>query len=154
VTGSPYYWAFVGVVTLGFAAVDILALSRRELGRPQGVAVAIYMTAWVVLLGLSLPVAPLGSLWWLFPAALRIAVVVAFAGGQVLAAAVRTEQGIVHPETRVATPPAHKLTEAELRTVEAYDAKWQAEDRERNRERELRERIRHEEQSRPTRPSH
>ncbi len=33
-----------------------------------------------------------------------------------------------------ATVPKHKLTEEELRVAEAYDAQWQIEDRQRNRE--------------------
>jgi len=83
-----------------------------------------------------LPIAPLGSLWWVFPAAVRIAVVAMFAGGQILAEAVRVEQAITHPEQRhvPATVPKHKLTEEELRVAEAYDAQWQIEDRQRNRE--------------------
>ncbi len=134
--GSPYYWAFVAAITLAFAVIDISALSQRSMGRAHGLAVAIYIATWGVVGGLSLPIAPLGSLWWVFPAAVRIAVVAMFAGGQILAEAVRVEQAITHPEQRhvPATVPKHKLTEEELRVAEAYDAQWQIEDRQRNRE--------------------
>jgi hypothetical protein len=135
VIGSGYYWAVVAVLTVGFGVVDVVALSRREMGRAQGLAVAVYLTSWVIVAGLSFPIAPLGSMWWLFPAAARIAVFVIFAGGQILAAAARAEQRVVHPEKKQWTGslPKHKLTEAELREAEANDAQWQIEDRERNR---------------------
>jgi predicted Zn-dependent protease with MMP-like domain len=153
VIGSPYYWAFVGAITLAFAVIDLIALSRRDMGRPQGVAIAIYVTAWVVVSGLSLPIAPLGSLWWVFPAAVRIAVSTMLVGGQILAGTVRAEQAIVHHERQQAPPtrPRRELSEAELRVADAYDALWQVEDRQRNHERELRKRRRGAPRSRSTR---
>ena len=134
--GSPYYWAFVAAITGAFAVIDISALSRRSMGRAHGLAVAVYVATWVIVAGLSLPIAPLGSLWWVFPAAVRIAVVAMFGGGQILAEAVRVEQAITHPEQRdlPAAVPKHELTEEELRAAETYDAQWQIEDRQRNRE--------------------
>ena len=142
--GSPYYWALVAAITVAFAVVDVIALSRREMGRAQGVAIAVYVATWAIVVGLSLPIAPLGSLWWVFPAAVRIAVAAMFAGGQFLAGAFRVEQSIVHPEQRPkpVVVPKHKLTEEELRVAEAFDAQWQLEDRQRNHDRELLERGR------------
>src|SRR5438105_8037297 len=96
--GSPWYWAIVGAATLFFAIVDLIALSRREMGRAHGFALAVYLSAWVVVVGLGLPIAPLGSLWWVFPAAIRIAAAVIFGGGQLLAEALRAERRLVHHE--------------------------------------------------------
>jgi hypothetical protein len=90
-----------------------------------------------------LPVAPLGALWWVFPAAVRVAVGCMFVGGQILGEAFRGEQTLVHPELREKRVPKHRLTAEELAVAETYDAQWQAEDRERNRERALQERHRH-----------
>ena len=96
VLGSPYYWAFVVALTVAFSVVDFFALDPRELGRKQGWAVALYVGSWGIVIGLSLPVAPLGSVWWMFPAAFRIAVAAAVVGGHVLAGAVRVEQRHEH----------------------------------------------------------
>ena len=135
--GSPYYWAFVVVITVAFAVVDFEALRRRTMSRMHGAAVAVYCLTWVVIAGLGLPIAPLGSLWWLFPAAVRIAAAVAFAGGSLLAELARAEQKLVHPELHhEVTYPKHKLTADELREAEAYDDEWQREDRARNRRRQ------------------
>jgi hypothetical protein len=155
VIGSPYYWAFVGAITLAFAVIDLNALSRRTMTRAHGAAVAVYVTTFVIVGGLSLPVAPLGSLWWVFPAAVRIAVFATIVGGQLLAGAVLAEQAIVHPQRRPPAVPQGRLTEAELRDAEAYDSQWQIEDRQRNRERELDERELHERRRRDahSRPS-
>lgn len=133
---TPYYWAMVAVLALAFAAVDLEALRRRSFSRWHGVSVAVYVVAWVVVAGLGLPVAPLGSLWWVFPVTVRVAAVGIFAGGQLLAGLVREEQSLAHPEPRPPKlMPEPRLSEAELRTAEEYDAQWQLEDRERNRER-------------------
>ena len=138
--GSPYYWAFVAVATLAFALVDLEALRRRRMSRWHGMSVAVYVAVWVIVIGLGLPIAPLGSLWWIFPAAVRIAVAVAFGGGQLIAGVIREEPLIVHPERRPPKLPHREVSEAELRDGEAFDAQWQIEDRTRNRVRELRER--------------
>jgi len=90
--GSPYYWTFVVVLTVSFSVVDFFALDPRELGRKQGWAVAIYVGTWGIVMGLSLPVAPIGSTWWVFPWAFRIAVAIAIIGGHVLAGSFRAEQ--------------------------------------------------------------
>jgi hypothetical protein len=132
---TPYYWAMVAVLALAFAAVDLEALRRRSFSRWHGVSVAVYVAAWVVVAGLGLPVAPLGSLWWVFPVAMRLAVLAVFGGGQLLAGLVREEQSLAHPEQRPPKLPEPRLSEAELRTAEEYDAEWQLEDRERNRKR-------------------
>ena len=81
--GSPYYWAFVVALAVAFSVVDFFALDPRELGRKQGWAVALYVASWGILIGLSLPIAPVGSLWWTFPWAFRIAVAAALVGGHV-----------------------------------------------------------------------
>lgn len=133
---TPYYWAVVGMLTLAFAAVDMEALRRRSFSRWHGASVAVYVVAWVIVGGLGLPVAPLGSLWWVFPVAVRVAAVAIFAGGQLLAGVVREEQSLAHPDRRPPMLPEPRLSEAELQTAEEYDAQWQVADRERNRERE------------------
>ena len=140
VIGSPYYWALVGAITLVFTGIDLLALSPRNMGRAQGVAIALFVGSWGIVIGLSLPLRPLGSLWWVFPFAFRIAVSVMLFGGNLLAGAIRTEQAIVHPERRPPEVHMRKVRDDELREGEAYDAQWQLEDRRRNRERELHER--------------
>jgi len=136
VIGSPYYWAFVASITLLFAAIDLEALRSRSFSRFHGLAVALYVGAWGVV-SLSLPVTPVGAMWWLFPAAVRIAFSVMFAGGQLLAELVREEQALAHPERRPPAVPVRKVSEDELRAGELYDDQWQIEDRERNRMREL-----------------
>jgi hypothetical protein len=133
--GSPYYWAFVAAITVAFAAIDLEALRRREMSRLHGASVALYAGGWVIVVGLGLPVAPLGPVWWVFPAGVRIAVAVMFSGGQLLAEAIREEQRIVHHEQRPANARL-EISEAELSAAEEFDAEWQAEDRRRNRERE------------------
>ncbi|MFL5913304.1 MAG: hypothetical protein ACJ768_22390 [Gaiellaceae bacterium] len=130
--GSTYYWVFVASITASFAVVDFEALRRRSMSRMHGAAVAIYCLAWVVVAGLGLPIAPLGALWWVFPAAVRIAVAVAFVGGDLLAEAAREEQKLAHPELRDPPYPKHKLTAEELREAQGYDERWQREDRARN----------------------
>ena len=127
------------------------------MSRWHGASVAVYIGVWVIVIGLALPIAPLGSVWWIFPAAIRIAVAVIFGGGQLLAGAIREEQLIVHPERRPPVPPRRGVSEAELRAGEDYDAQWQVEERKRNRERELRarqerERRRRDLQSHPPEP--
>jgi len=135
---SPYYWALVAVITLVFTGVDLLALSPRNMGRAQGLAIALFVGSWGILIGLSLPLPPLGSIWWVFPLAFRLAVSVILLGGNVIAGAIRTEQAIVHPERRPPEIHMRKVSDDELREGEAYDAQWQIEDRERNRRRQQR----------------
>ena len=147
--GSPYYWALVAAVTLAFAVVDLEALRRRSMSRWHGASVAVYAGVWVVVVGLGLPVAPLGSVWWIFPVAVRIAVAVIFGGGQLLAGAIREEQLIVHPERRPPALPKRDVSEAELRAGEDYDAQWQVQDRQRNRELRFRARQERERRGRP-----
>ena len=146
VVGSPSYWAVVVALTIAFSVVDFLALDPRNLGRKQGWAVALYIGSWGIVLGLSLPVAPAGSLWWVFPWGLRLAVTIVLIGSALLADAFRAEQAIVHPDAHPPPPPKPRISDAELRSAERYDAQWQAEDRERNREEELQQRLEHEHQ--------
>ena len=40
--GSPYYWAFVGAITLAFAVVDLEALRAHRLSRFHGFSVAVF----------------------------------------------------------------------------------------------------------------
>jgi hypothetical protein len=125
VLGSPYYWVLVGLLTAGFAISDLLALSRRELGRKQGAAIAVYVASWGIVAVLGLPIAPLGSLWWVFPAAIRVAFAVMIIGGELLAEAVRAEQAIEHRhDPKPPSYPEHHLTAEELRTAEQYEAEW------------------------------
>ena len=151
--GSPYYWAVVVAITIAFTVVDLLALSPRNFGRVQGLAVALYIASWGIVLGLSLPIAPLGSLWWVFPWALRLAVTTTLIGGHLLAGAVRAEQAIAHPTLHPPQPRERKLSPAELRRAEAYDAQWQAEDRQRNHELELHQRQEREHRRHVRRPA-
>lgn len=130
------FWVVVAVATLAFAVLDLEALRRRSMSRWHGASVAIYVLAWVIVIGLGLPIAPLGSVWWIFPVAVRIGVAAAFGGGQLLAEVIREEQLIAHPERRPPKLPSHNLSEEELRDAEAYDSEWQIEDRRRNRQRE------------------
>jgi hypothetical protein len=145
VIGSPYYWAGVAALTVAFSVVDFIALDPRDLGRRQGWAVALYIGSWGIVLGLSLPIAPVGSLWWVFPWGLRLAVTAVLIGSTLLAWAARAEQAATHPDAHP-KPPRPRISEAELRAAERYDAEWQAEDRERNREQELHQRLEHEHQ--------
>jgi hypothetical protein len=147
VVGSPYYWAVVALITVAFSVVDFIALDPRDLGRKQGWAVALYVGSWGIVLGLSLPVAPVGSLRWIFPWGLRLAVTAVLIGSTLLAGAARVEQAHTHPELYPPQPPKPQISESEFRAAERYDEQWQAEDRERNREQELHERLEHEHQT-------
>jgi hypothetical protein len=131
---------------LAFSVVDFIALDPRDLGRRQGWAVALYIGSWGIVLGLSLPVAPVGSLWWVFPWGFRIAVTAVLVGSSLLAGAFRVEQAVTHPDAHRSPPPKPRISQAELSAAERYDAQWQAQDRERNRERELHQRLEHEHQ--------
>ena len=91
VIGSPYYWAVVALITVAFSVVDFIALDPRYLGRKQGWAVALYIGSWVIVFGLSLPVAPVGSLMWVFPWGLRLAVTAVLIGSNLLAGAARVQ---------------------------------------------------------------
>ena len=132
VPSSPYYWVIVGALTVAFAIVDLEALRRREMTRWHGFAVAVYVTAWGLVLGWALqPWTP--NIIWFLPAAVRIAIFVVLEGSEVLAAAVRKEQWIAHPERREPKYPPLEISDAQLHAAEEYDAEWQIEDRERNR---------------------
>ena len=130
----------MSAITLMFAVIDLEALRRRSMSRWHGASVAIYIGVWVIVVGLGMPVAPLGSVWWVFPAAIRIAAAVMFGGGQLLAGVIREGWLIRHPDRRLPIVPMRKVSDAELRAAEEYDAQWQIQDRMRNRERELRAR--------------
>jgi hypothetical protein len=98
--GSPYYWAFVGAITLAFAVVDLEALRAHRISRFHGFSVAVYVTVFVIVVGVSWRVGPGATGWWVFPAAVRVAVWAVFIGGQLLAGALRGEQRIVHGKKR------------------------------------------------------
>jgi hypothetical protein len=53
--GSPYYWAFVGAITLAFAVVDLEALRAHRISRFHGFSVALYVV-FVIVIGISWPV--------------------------------------------------------------------------------------------------
>jgi hypothetical protein len=115
----------VGLLTAAFAVADLLALSRRSLGRKQGAAIAVYITAWGVTAVLGLPSAPLGALWWVFPAAIRIAFAAMLVGGELLADVVRAEQAIEHRnDPKPPAYPEHHLTAQEIHDAEAYETEW------------------------------
>jgi len=136
-SGSPWLWIVVGILTAGFALVDLEALRRRSLSRMHGVAVAVYVLAWGSLLVYGLPIAPLGSISYVIPFAARVGAAIVFAGGQLLAEVVREERKLTGGSEQVPPVPHHVLTADELAEAERYDDEWQAEDRER--ERRLRE---------------
>jgi hypothetical protein len=137
VTGSPWFWAVVGLLTAGFALVDLEALRRRSISRLHGAAVAAYVLAWGTLFVYGLPIAPLGALSYVVPFAVRLGVAIVFGGGQLLAGAVREEQKLTGKSEHLPPVPHHVLTEAELAEAERYDDEWQIADR--ARERRLRE---------------
>ncbi len=127
---AAVYWALVGCLTVGFAVADLLALSRRELGRKQGFAIGVYLTAWGLAAVLGLPIAPLGSIWWVFPAAIRIGFAVIVGVGSLLAEGGRLEQSVEHRHDPKPPPnPAHVLTANELHDVELYESLWRARQR-------------------------
>jgi len=88
---SPYYWAVVGAITLVFAAIDLEALRKRKMSRLHGAAIAVYVLSWVLVFGLLR-----NGFAALYPAAIRIAVAVVFAGGQLIAELIRGEQRLAH----------------------------------------------------------
>jgi hypothetical protein len=96
---SPWYWAFVAAITVAFALVDLEALRDRRFSRWHGVSVALYVGAWLIVAGVGLPVGRSPG-WGVFPAALRVAVIAVFVGGQFLAEAIRGEQRLAHRKRR------------------------------------------------------
>lgn len=130
-TGSSWFWVVVGALTAGFALVDLEALRRRSISRLHGVAVATYVLAWGTLFVYGLPIAPLGSLSYVIPFAVRLAATIVFAGGQLLAEAVREEQKLTGKAEKLPPVPHHVLTVDELAEAERYDDEWQIADRER-----------------------
>ena len=136
-SGSPWFWVVVGILTAGFALVDLEALRRRSLSRMHGVAVAAYVLAWGSLLVYGLPIAPLGSISYVIPFAVRVGAAVIFAGGQLVAELVREERKLTGKAQPLPPVPQHVLTADELAEAERYDTEWQVADRER--ERRLRE---------------
>lgn len=133
----PWFWVVVGILTTGFALVDLEALRRRSLSSMHGVAVAAYVLAWGTLLVYGLPIAPLGSISYVIPFAVRAGAAIVFAGGQLLAELVREERKLTGKSERPPPVPHHLLSADELAEAERYDAEWQIADRER--ERRLRE---------------
>jgi hypothetical protein len=125
----------VGTLTLGFAAVDLEAMRRRSMSRLHGVAVAVYVATWGVIFVYGLPVAPLGSLNYVVPFVVRLAVATVFGGGQLLAGLIREERLLTGKAERLPPVPRHELTAEELTEAERYDEEWQREDRRRERER-------------------
>jgi uncharacterized membrane protein len=96
---SPWYWTVVAVTTVAFALIDLEALRDRRFSRWHAVSVVLFVGAWLIVAGVGLPVA--GSPGWgVFPVALRVAVVAIFAGGQLLAQAIRGEQRLAHRTRR------------------------------------------------------
>jgi hypothetical protein len=136
-TGSPWFWVVVGILTTGFALVDVEAMRRRSMSRMHGVAVAAYVLAWGTLFVYGLPIAPLGSISYVIPFAVRVGAAIVFAGGQLLAELVREERKLTGKSEPLPPVPHHLLTAAELAEAERYDDEWQIADRER--ERRLRE---------------
>jgi hypothetical protein len=132
-TGSPWFWVVVGVLTAGFAVVDLEALRRRSISRLHGVAVAAYVLAWGVLAVYGLPIAPLGSLSYVVPFAVRLGAAIVFWGGELLADLVREERKLTGKAERLPPAPQHVLTARELAEAERYDDAWQVADRERER---------------------
>jgi len=132
-SGSPWFWVVVGILTAGFALVDLEALRRRSLSRMHGVAVAAYVLAWGSLLVYGLPIAPLGSISYVIPFAARVGAAIVFAGGQLLAELVREERKLTGRSEQLPPVPHHVLTADELAEAERYDDEWLAEDRERER---------------------
>jgi hypothetical protein len=132
-SGSPWFWVVVGILTAGFALVDLEALRRRSLSRMHGVAVAAYVLAWGSLLVYGLPIAPLGSISYVIPFAARVGAAIVFADGQLLAELVREERKLTGRSEQLPPVPHHVLTADELAEAERYDDEWLAEDRERER---------------------
>jgi hypothetical protein len=137
---SAYYWALVVAITVAFALIDLEAFRRNRWTRWHAFSVWVYAGAWVIVLGVALPIGQGATGWWVFPAAVRVAVIAIFWGGQLLAEGVRGEQWMAHPEQREPPVPPPRISEDELRAAEEYDAQWQLEDRARNHERALHER--------------
>jgi hypothetical protein len=144
VFGSPLYWGALAALALAFGVVDFLTFDRRNLGRPQGWAIALYLMSFAIVGVVVVPLAPVGSRAWLFPLALRIGVTVVVVGGSLLGGGAAMEQNLRHPERRPPIQPKPEISEAELRAAEDYDKQWQAEDRRHNHEVELRSRQEHE----------
>jgi hypothetical protein len=149
--GSPSYWVIVGAASVMVAGLVVFVGSDREELPGYRAAVVLYIIGWGAVGSLSalwllygIKVGPLNEpLGAALPAAVSVAIAASFLGGHLILALAALTIGltavprvIVHPHalwtklTRRERTPA--LTDAELRTAEAYDAKWQMEDRARN----------------------
>lgn len=149
--GSPSYWIVVGASSAVVAGLVLFVGSDREELPGYRAAVVLYIVGWGA-------VGSLPALWLLYgikvgplneplgaalPAAVSVAIAVSFLGGHLILGLAALTIGltalprvVVHPRAlwtklthRERTPA---LTDAELRTAEAYDAEWQIEDRARN----------------------
>jgi hypothetical protein len=146
---SPYYWLGVAALAAVLAvAITAVGNERSDL-RVYRVALAFYVAAWVA--AGTVTAAPLffGSLnvmphwpplWTGLPVGLTVGVLAVLVGGYLVAWLVGARRALLHPRrlwtarrSRPRPPVEVSLTEAELRAAEAYDAKWQIEDRRRNR---------------------
>lgn len=134
-TFSIAFWVVVGVLTAGFAAVDLEALRRRSMSRLHGAAVCVYVVAWGAIFEFGLPLPPIGPLNFIFPFVFRVGTAVVFSGGQLLADLIREERRLTGKAEPLPPPRHHDLTAEELAEAERYDEQWQREDRQRERER-------------------
>lgn len=104
---SPYFWIAVAVATIGFALIDLDALSRSRMGPVHSFSLIVYLASFAVL-GLAVvgyqtvdrPVV------WLLPAGVRIAIVAVLIGGRLLAGSVRTGERLVEPTPDYSDEPA------------------------------------------------
>jgi amino acid permease len=140
---SPFFWIVLAACAIAFALV-VTTVGDRENSRFYLASVVVYVAAWALMFGFLfhttlLRGVPVGPPWPVsdFPTALLIGAPVVFVGGHVLAGVFRVRHALAHPlQWKHNRPPKttkETLTEAELEAAEDYDAKWQAEDRERNR---------------------
>ncbi len=90
---STYFWIAVAAATLIFALIDLDALSRRRIGRVHRLSLVAYIASFAVL---ALAFARTPDVW-LFPTAVRLAVVAILIGGRLLAGSVRTGERLMHP---------------------------------------------------------
>jgi hypothetical protein len=72
------------------------------MSRFQRFSVAVYVSVFVIVVGVASPIGRGAGApgWWVFPAAVRVAVSAMFIGGQLLAGAVPGEQHMAHRKKR------------------------------------------------------
>jgi hypothetical protein len=109
---SWYFWAAVAAVTVLFALIDLDVVSEKRTGRVHTLSLIAYFTSFVVCALVFFGYQPAHKPYvWLFPAAIRVAVVAILLGSGSLFIAAETGESLVHRDS----DEPHDMTMKEMR---------------------------------------